>query len=94
MSALGLVALSLLEMALAYGVWRALVFGLYRLGCLFMACHDVQGLGSLFIALPVAVVIACAYWFGALYLRARWRPRFILDGVALVVSIVGYVVGP
>ena len=91
-TALPRMAASVLELLIAIGVFKAALFASYRLGCLVHPCYDLQGLGVLVYAVPFAAIVAIAYWVVALLMGVNWRRRLMLDGVAALVAIAGFVV--
>jgi hypothetical protein len=84
-------ALSALELALAFGLVFAIFTGAMVWGCraLYPACDSTGGLVIVVAALIVGIPLGCAYWVTALRLGlvGRRRRRYALDAVVAAVAI-------
>jgi hypothetical protein len=85
------IAFSLLELPIAYGVFRVATLAGYRLGCALTPCHDLEGIGVIVYTLPIAAVVAIAYWVAAWRMKTRWRRRIALDAIAVLLGVASYV---
>jgi hypothetical protein len=88
-------ALSLPELAIAYGLGFAAFFGAMALGCRVVGsqvCDSAGGLAVVVVGLGASVVVAAGYWILALALglAGRRRTRYALDAVAAVVALATY----
>jgi hypothetical protein len=85
------IALSVPELAIAFGLGFAVFTGTMVLGCraLYPACDSTGGLVVVVVGLVVSILVASAYWLLALVLglASRRRARYGLDVVAAVVAV-------
>jgi len=84
-------ALSVPELAVAAGLGFAIFTVTMTLGCraLFPICDSTGGLALVVVGLVASILIACAYWIGALVLglAGRRRARYALDAVVAAVAV-------
>ena len=85
------VLLSLLEIPVALGVAFAVYVAFATAGCAWARCVDLSGLpwflGGALLGLAAAVV----FWAKVMRLHDRLRTRLVVDAVAIVVGVAGYV---
>jgi hypothetical protein len=84
-------ALSVPELAIAYGFGFAVFWGVLALGCRAVSpvCDSAGGLAVVIVALGVSIVAGGTYWVAALSLglAGRRRARYVLDGAAAAVAV-------
>jgi hypothetical protein len=88
-------ALSVPELAIAYGFGFAVFVGAMALGCRAVGstvCESAGGLAVVIVGMGVGFVVAGAYWVVALVLglTGRTRVRYGLDAVAAVIAVATY----
>ena len=86
--------LGVLELPIAFGVFRTAYAASYWLGCQLHACHDLESIGVAIYALPIGVVVGIAFWVVALRMGSRWRGRLVFDAGGLLLGIAGYLLRP
>ena len=83
--------LSLLEIPVALGVGFAVYVAFATAGCAWARCVDLSGLpwflGGALLGLAAAIV----FWIKMMRLHDRFRTRLVVDAVAIVVGVAGYV---
>jgi hypothetical protein len=83
--------LSLLELPVALGVAFAVFVGVSKAGCAWAHCVDLSGLpwflGGALLGLAAAII----FWVKVMRLHDRFRARLVVDAVAILVGIAGYV---
>ena len=85
------VLLSLLEIPVALGVGFAVYVAFATAGCAWAHCVDLSGLpwflGGALLGLAAAIV----FWVKVMRLHDRFRARLVVDAVAIIVGVAGYV---
>jgi hypothetical protein len=92
---LGQLALSVPELAIAFGFGFAVFMGAMSLGCRVVGssvCDSAGALAVVVVALIVSTLAAGGYWSLALVLGLGgfYRARYVLDAVAAVVGVATY----
>jgi hypothetical protein len=83
--------LSVIELPIALGVAFATFVFFSLAGCRWAHCVDISGLPWYLGGALLGIVVAVAFWVKMMRLRDRFRPRLILDAIAILIGVAGYV---
>lgn len=83
--------LSLLEIPVALGVGFAVYVAFATGGCAWAHCVDLSGLPWFLGGALLGLAAAFVYWVKVMRLHDRFRTRLVVDAVAIVVGVAGYV---
>ena len=85
------VLLSLLEVPIALGVAFATFVGFSMAGCRWARCVDLSGIPWYLGGALLGIVAGAFFWVAMTRLRDRFRHRLIVDAIAILIGIGGYV---
>ena len=86
------VALSAIELLIAFGFGCAVFWGTFALGCRISKCVDWSGMPWMILGLVVGVIAGVAFWIAMWRTGERFGRRLVCDGVALTIGLAAYLV--
>ena len=86
------VALSAIELLIAFGFGCAVFWGTFALGCRISKCVDWSGMPWMILGFVVGGIAGVTFWIAMWRTGARFRRRLLCDGVALTIGLAAYLV--